>query len=72
MTVAEADATAVGGASSREQRERQLLEAMQRNPMEIYAAYLSAFGVGGADAPTLTPLAMVRCLVDREFPQRAE
>jgi hypothetical protein len=52
---------------SRQQRERQLLEVMRGDPMQIYAAYLKIFGTGDADAPTLTPLAMVKSLVEHEF-----
>ena len=39
------------------------------DPMQIYAAYLNRFGTGDADAPTLTPLAMVRSLLELEFPR---
>ena len=52
---------------TRAQRERQLHEAMQSDPMQVYAAYLRVFGTGDADAPTLTPREMVRRLVDHEF-----
>ena len=69
MTVDAPTDTTHGQPCSREQSERQLIEQMHNDPMQIYAAYLSRFGTGDADAPTLTPLAMVRSLLELEFPR---
>jgi hypothetical protein len=61
--------TAQAGPLTREARERQYLEAIHSNPLQIYAAYLRVFGTGDADAPTLTPREMVKSLLNHEFPQ---
>jgi hypothetical protein len=57
---------------SRQQRERQLIEWMRDDPTQVYAAYLRVFGSGTPDAPTLTPLAMVRTLLEHEYPHGGE
>lgn len=72
MTVDVPADTAPGEPLSRQQRERQLIEWMRDDPMQVYAAYLRTFGSGTSDAPTLTPLAMVRTLLEKEFPHSAE
>jgi len=72
MTVEASADMAQGGAVTRKQRERQLLDLMRNDPMQIYAAYLARFGTGDADAPTLTPRAMVKQLLESEFPENQD